>query len=443
MSKTILYGKTRTGKTKVWSAWVVESGESGYTEIHYEWGMTDGKKQLTIDLVKKGVNEGKANATTPLEQALLTIERKAKKKQEEGYIENLDSVDDQEQSIDFGAPFPKNLCFYKPKNSIDKKKIQKLEKAKRLMKSVKEDGQMYVIRKSKSFGVEIYSRRMELETDKFPHLVPALKNLRNGTILLGEMTLPNYDNHMKAFKYISKICRSEAEKSINYQKKFGKVVYKAYDVAFYGNKNYLTSVKYKDRFKQAKISTALCKSNYVDTVEMLDSKYKTHKEAMQYIMDNKIEGMVLWDPEGIMEDGAAYTFNGKAYRPNTLWKSKPKYEDDFIVRFDPDNGIGEYGKGKNSNKLKSVYCYQLDDDGNEVYLGLCGGGLSDKQRTYYTDEADYPRVWKIEYDALQLETGSLRYPVLYSDRTIIGDKDIEECLMSDAIKQARQEKEDE
>jgi len=438
--KTILYGKTRTGKTKLWSAWVVDKGQSGHPEIHYEWGMTDGKKQLTIDIVSKGVNEGKANETTPLQQAHLTIERKAKKKTEEGYTTTLDGVDEQEQTVDLNKPFPKELCFYKPKNTIDVKKISKLEEAKRLMNSVKEDGQMYIVKKTDALGVEIYSRRMELETDKFPHLIPVFDGLSDGTVLLGEMVLTGYDSHIKAFKDVGRICRSDTTKALKRQEELGKVHYRVFDLAFLNHKCCLTSVKYKDRYAAAEKLTATCDSLYVKTVEILNM---THAEAMEHVIEHKLEGMVLWDPEGIMEEGAAFTFNGKAYRPNVVWKSKPKYEDDFIVRFNPESGIGEYGKGKNNGKIKSVFVYQLLD-GEEIHLGKCGGGLSDEQRDFYTDLSKYPRVWRIEYDAIQPETGSLRYPVFNADRTLTKDKSIEECLMSDEIKLAReQENEDE
>jgi hypothetical protein len=140
-----------------------------------------------------------------------------------------------------------------------------------------------------------------------------------------------------------------------------------------------------------------------------------------------------------MQSGEDFTFNGKAYRPNILWKSKPKYEDDFIVRFDPDNGIGDYGNGKNKSKIKNVQIYQLDKNGKEVCLGKCGGGLSDEQRDFYTNTKLFPRVWRIEYDSVQPGTGALRFPVFNSDRTLSGDKSIDECYMSDSIKQAREQ----
>ncbi len=434
MDKIVLYGKTRTGKTKVWSAWVVAKGESGFPEINYEWGMINGKKQHTIDAIKKGVNEGKANETTPLQQACLEIERKAKKKSEEGYVKALDTVDSQEQTIDFSKPFPKELCFYKPRSNIDDKKLENLEKDKRAMYSIKEDGQMYIVRKSKAFGVEIYSRRMELETDKFPHLIKSFEKLADGIILLGEMTLPGYDNHLKAFRDVSSICRSDTKKALNRQLEFGETVYKVFDLAFYNHKCWLTGANYKRRYIQVEFLTLMCKSKYINPVKML---YMTHAEAMQYVEDNGIEGLVIWDADGIMEDGEGFTMTGKSYRPNVLWKSKPKYEDDFIVKFNPNKGIGEYGKGKNNSKVKSVHIYQLDNNENEIYLGKCGGGLSDKQRDFYTT-ATYPRVWCIEYDSIQPKTGSLRFPVFVKDRTLSGDKNVNECMINKEIRKARE-----
>lgn len=435
----------------MWSIWVETSDTtlSGHPEVWIEHGQVDGKKQLTNDVISEGVNVGKANETTPLEQALLTLERKVTKQKEHGYSESIEESESKEVSFNFSEPFPKELCFYKPKNSIDEKKIQKLESAGRAMYTVKRDGMMHIIRKTKELGVEIYSRRMDLVTDKYPHLVRALGNLPDDTILLGEIifvTEEGKDN----FNLVSSICRSDPEEALAKQKEFGNVWYYIFDVAYFKGANLLTTKKYKDRRKTVDATfthyfDGIHKEHpdnhrYVTLAEIID---KSHAEAMVEIKKRTLEGLVIWDAEATMEDGECFTMNGKAYRPNVLWKSKPKYEDDFIVKFDPANGIGEFGKGKNNNKVRSVFCYQLDDDGNEVYLGNCGGGLSDEQRTFYTEEATYPRVWRIEYDSIQAKTGSLRFPVFNADRTLIGDKTYDECLMSDAIKRARQEQENE
>ena len=44
----------------------------------------------------------------------------------------------------------------------------------------------------------------------------------------------------------------------------------------------------------------------------------------------------------------------------------------------------------------------------------------------------------IKYDLIQPKTGALRFPRFDVDRTLIGDKEISECLLSDEIKLARQ-----
>lgn len=435
MSKTTLYQKAKTGKIKIWSGQVVTIGKSGFPEIHYEWGLVDGKKQLTVEVISKGVNEGKVNETTPLQQAHLELERKIVKKKKEGYTDNLESVY-QEHKIDFSKPLPKELCFYKPKNSIDEKKIKVLEENKQAVYTVKRDGMMHIVRTSRKFGVEIYSRRMDLVTDKYPHLVKEFSKLPPGLIFLGEMILD--EDGKDNFNAVSQICRSDPDKAITKQEQLGRVSYYIFDLAYYYNDNALVKFGYKDRLHKIKLFVEQFKldNKYIISVEVIA---KPHKDALQEMQSRNLEGLVVWDAEGTMAENEAFTFNGKAYRPNVLWKSKPKYEDDFIIRFDPENGIGEFGKGKHYGKVGSVFCYQLNENNEEVFLGKCGGGLTDKQREDYA-AAEYPRVWRVEFDSIQPKTGSLRFPVFNADRTTQGDKSLEECLMSDKIKQARQEK---
>lgn len=437
MSKITLYQKTRLGKTQQWAIWVEESGKSGYPEVWIEHGLTDGKKQNTFDVIDKGVNEGKANETTPLQQAKLVMERKITKQKEHGYSDKLESAL-AEKEVSFDEPMPKELCFYKPKNSIDEKKIEALEKSKSAIYTIKRDGMMHIIRLSKKFSAEIYTRTMDLVSDKYPHLQKAFDALPNGTIILGEIILEKdgRDN----FNSVSSICRSDPDEAIAKQTELGKVSYYAFDLAFYKGKNLLTSMPYRDRLKELTSLLTWLKDPYIRVVEVIN---KSHDKALQEIKDRKLEGLVVWDANGIMEAGGDYTFNGKAYRPNVLWKSKPKYEDDFIVKWDPKNKIGDYGKGKNKNKFGKGFLYQIDDNGDEFFVGRCGGGLSDKDRDLYTNESLFPRVWKVEYDSIQPKTGALRYPVFNLDRTLIGDKTIKECLMSDAIKAARSQEEDE
>lgn len=428
MSKTTLYQRTRIGKIQQWTIWVEPKGQSGYPEVWIEHGQQDGKKQLTHDIISEGVNIGKANETTPLQQAILTMERKITKQKEKGYGEKII-----EKNITLSMPFPKELCFYKPKNSIEDKKIAKLESSGNAIFTVKRDGMMHIVGKNDD-KTEIYSRRMDEVGDKYPHLIQVFNNLPPNTILLGEMVLIKEDGK-DDFNSVSRICRSDPEKAIERQNELGQLQYYIFDIAQYDNKNLLTTTTYSNRLKIINDIVVKLNSGFVLSPEIIN---KPHSDALKEVQERGLEGLVVWDAQGTMSDNEAYTMNGKAYRPNVLWKSKPKYEDDFIVRFDPNNGIGEYGSGKNNGKVKSVFIYQIDESGEEIFLAKCGGGLSDEQRDFYTT-ANYPRVWRIEYDSIQPKTGSLRFPVFNADRTLIGDKLLNECLMSDAIKQARQE----
>jgi len=400
---------------------------SGYPEVWVEHGHVDGKKQLTHDIVSKGVNEGKANETTPLQQAALTMERKIIKQKEKGYA---DKIVNKETNYLY-LPFPKELCFYKPQNSIDDKKIAALESAKRAIFTVKRDGMMHVVGCNATETV-IYSRRMDAVGDKFPHLMEAFKGLPDNTILLGEMVLIN-TNGKDDFNSVSRICRSDVSKAIARQEELGKLQYYIFDIVQYLGRNILTN-GYSERLKIIRdIVNKHINSKYVLAPEVIA---KPHKDALKEVQKRGLEGLVVWDAKGIMKANEAFTMNGKAYRPNVLWKSKLKYRDDFIAKFLPDQNIGEYGRGKNKHRVGSVFLYQIDKEGKEFYVGKCGGGLTDEQREFYANTGEWPRCWEVEYDSIQPGTGSLRFPVFVRDRTLNKDKNTEECIISEDIQKA-------
>jgi len=295
---------------------------------------------------------------------------------------------------------------------------------------------MSIVRHSDTFGVEIYSRRMDLTTNNYPHLVESLACLKGDCILLGEMVLDT--NGKDDFKSVSSICRSDPVVAIEKQKTLGLIKYYIFDLAFFNEKNLLTSKTFMERRAILDKQIMPYVGNNVEACQIIDT---THENAMKLAKKNGWEGLVVWDAKGRMKDGEAFTMNGKAYRPNCIYKSKPLFESDFIIRWDPANDIGEYGKGKNGERVGSVFIYQLLND-EEVFLGKCGGGLSELQREFYTT-ATYPRVWRIEYSAVQPKTGKLRFPVFNADRTIIGDKNISECDMSNDIINAREDDDEE
>jgi ATP-dependent DNA ligase len=424
-SKTTLYQKSRLDKIQEWSIWVVEKGTSGFPEVHIEHGQTDGKKQTTFDIVSEGVNIGKANETSALQQAYLMMERKATKQKEEGYVEDQKALN-KTLEINWTKPLPKELCFYKPQSSIEENKLTKLKKP---IFTIKRDGLMTIIRQCDE-GLQVYSRRMDLVSDKFPHLTKALSKLPPKTILLGEVIFDR--NGKDDFKTATSIYRSDPEVAIEKQKELGNISYYAFDLAFLDGKNLLTTTAFNDRHKLLSDLVKKLNSQWVMASEVIN---KNHQDALEETSKRKLEGLVIWDGDGIMDEDEAMTLSGKPYRPNVLWKSKKKLETDVIVRWDPDNGIGDYGNGKLKGLFGNGFMYQLHED-KEIFLGKVGGGLSEDDRKYYTDTKLFPRCWCIELDSFQPKSGKARFPVFNLDRTLCDDKSIEECDIDPRVLEA-------
>ena len=95
----ILYGLDKMSRFRVWSIWVekveVSDSSDGYhAYIYTEYGLEDGKKiKGKPQVIKKGKNLGKINATTTMEQAVMESQKKwINKKEIEQYTENKDEL---------------------------------------------------------------------------------------------------------------------------------------------------------------------------------------------------------------------------------------------------------------------------------------------------------------------------------------------------------------
>ena len=97
MKLPTLYKLTATGATQMWEIEV-----KGSTIIE-RWGQLDGKIQSTEDTITVGKNLGKANATSPKEQAEAEAKAKwIKKKDTRGYVENLKRAEKGENDFEGG-----------------------------------------------------------------------------------------------------------------------------------------------------------------------------------------------------------------------------------------------------------------------------------------------------------------------------------------------------
>lgn len=82
-----LYAKTSTGAIKTWQIQVEPFGS--YASIRTFYGQLGGKIQEKVEFIKEGKNLGKANATTPYEQALFNAQSDYNKKVDKKYITEI------------------------------------------------------------------------------------------------------------------------------------------------------------------------------------------------------------------------------------------------------------------------------------------------------------------------------------------------------------------
>lgn len=90
--KISLFGQSSKNKVKVWSGEV--TGSSSLATMIIEHGYLDGKQQREERVFSTGKNIGKANETTPFEQACKELESLANKKRDSGYGESISEIPD-------------------------------------------------------------------------------------------------------------------------------------------------------------------------------------------------------------------------------------------------------------------------------------------------------------------------------------------------------------
>ena len=472
----------QTGRkhTLVWKIRVV-----GATETTWH-GALDGQLQSTAHTYG-GLNEGKSNALSPAENALLKAKRKVTMKTRSGYAEYVDGrpiKTGPSNKIHPDHPLPSNLCFYKPANSIGAGLMKKARSGDALFFR-KRDGMMYVLRTTED-DVELYSRRMLPSMDKeperdwaerFPRIYEeALQALYDGTlapnsIVLGEMVKDL--NGLDDFKGVSEVIKSGTDKALVRQQSGGFLQFYPWDVAFWDGEPVVTNRPFSERlgilqgmvarstaaFEEPEVFTgkdiwddgipAVIALAAEDGIEL--HFRKTLSEYPVAVFENGAgatremtldaiarslaahlgwEGFVVVDPKGTYGE-KGYNFRGKADRPGTcVGKLKPVFEDDFIGLWEPDKGIGTWGTGRHQKKVGSLGLYQLDENEDMIFICNCGGGLTDAMKAQLIDPESYPVVVRAEYDSRTYiskgnKTNALRFPRVVALRD---DKSAEECI---------------
>jgi len=118
-----LYGKSTNGKIKEWSISVVKMGD-GTCYIETEHGYETGQKQLDSRLISEGKNIGKANETSPYEQACSEARSAHNRKKDSKYVEDKSNIPSESDGLflpmlahryDKHSAKIKFPCFVQPK----------------------------------------------------------------------------------------------------------------------------------------------------------------------------------------------------------------------------------------------------------------------------------------------------------------------------------------
>lgn len=165
----VLYGESSHKKRKMWSVEVQERERVGVIITRH--GYEDGKQVVNERVVTSGKNLGRANATTPLTQAIAEAQGLWNKKRDAGYVTNHDASASSET---FQPPLPMLAQDYNKRG----KDIKFPCLAQRKL-----DG----VRCVAIPGVGLFSRNGKPMSPLLRHITEQINSLPEGTILDGEL----------------------------------------------------------------------------------------------------------------------------------------------------------------------------------------------------------------------------------------------------------------
>jgi ATP-dependent DNA ligase len=421
---------TKSKKTQIWK---IRQLEESYETMH---GFENGAMQTFSDTPG---DKGKLNTkayVNAVDNCTFHISREIRKKEEGGYIEFVDGklVKETVTSIDFNKPLPKSFCSYKPQTNISESALEKIYTAGKAKFTRKYDG-LQNLAVYHPWGWEIYSRRMDLMTEKFPNHIAELNDAPYdvGTILVGEIVCQR-ENGRDDFKSTTRICRSDppvARKLVD-DKEIPEPFYIIFDMLFYNGAD-LKNSSYDER---AKIWRSF-ESKLIKPVDYHDLTPDTWELTAKA---NGWEGFVVVDGDSV-PSSKFYSYDGDAKRPKGHHKLKPIRTEDVVIY------AAVKGSGKRLNTIGAVFVKQIDPSTNKfIDCGKVGSGFTEsdlevihnlciekdipilsKDNEIKTVDVNNPTelVIEIEYSERQEGSFCFRFPVYMRVRS---DKTEKECF---------------
>jgi len=424
--------------------WMIKQDAESYFTRH---GQLNGKFQEYSDTPGDKGKLGTKAYVDPVSNCTEHVVREIRKKTENGYVEYVDGVATKKQAsnVDFSNSLPKSFCSFKPQTDIKKNALEKLHKRGLARYSRKRDGMCHIA-VHHTTGWELYTRRMDLTSDRFPYHIISLSGLdfEEGTILVGEMLCEHWHEPGKDdFKSISSLCRSLPDEAVKKVKDgdVPKPKFVVFDILFHNGKD-LKNCTYDERAEifQEKIEEAQTKGG-MDLIEAVEYYNVTPDTWEDVAKDNGWEGFVVVDGSSVPGD-KFYSFNGKPHRPKGHHKLKPIFEEDAVIY------AALKGTGKRLGGIGSVFVKQRHPDTGEwVALGKVGSGFTDEsleEINRLCEDNNIPVVGKekeladidlnresdllvceIKYSDRQPGTNKFRFPVFVRFRH---DKGVDECV---------------
>ena len=450
--------KGRTSKPQVW--------EVQHTDncVLSRWGQLCGAMQETVQTFE-AKNVGRSNEKSPYDVAKKEYEDLIKKKLKSGYREadpktNMPLTKASKAVFDFNAPHKNSTNFkvFKPQSSMNAY-MKKLAWSRDALFSRKRDGYMHYLVVDDDGVPNLYSSNMALTHEKepdiplikrFPEIQEGLQKLEllPRTMMVGEICTSSLTHHdadghaVDDFQYVGSVIKSLTPRALKLQEEKGHLAYCIWDVVFCDGEPWVKEIPAEERFSilrkmvtdndlHAVTVPELVKLG-LDSFKVISVDSQTHdlmyddlddpvNDIVNWAKNKKWEGYVVIDPNAIYGD-KAWTFHGKNERPKYLCKLKPDLDVDVIVYWDPENKLGEMGKGKHSGQVGSVAAFLWDGE-KEVSVGKVGTGITDKQAEKFAKLHLYPMVWQITAKGWT-DGGKLRHASLVRVRD---DKKPKEC----------------
>lgn len=363
-----LQANASKGNLKFWQGFVLTDEDTGeyFTQTAFWQETAKGlsQKQFSVPTKIEGKNIGKANETSPAQQARSEMDSTEKKQRDKGYAEAGQKADirvlpmlahkwgDRKHSVDFPL-------YAQPK--LDG------------VRCLTQDGKMWS-RQGKEFIPEVYQ-----------HLIFEVGSSNSGVILDGELMLPHQQHSFQDTMKAVKKYRPESA---------GMLEYHVYDC-------YLTEDPEASFETRYAVVLDLLKNAPKGVIAVQTEKVANESEIADWHTffthpDQGYEGTILRTPGGIYTAG---------HRSVNLLKHKDFVDDEYVII-----GVGE-GKGKFEGAIMFT-C--VTPEGKEFDCGL-KGSMDDRREMFSRKDEYIGRLLTVKYQNLT-EDGIPRFPVGVSIR---------------------------